>query len=149
MAVTLFDFLSFYNKSGAALQDSLDLTKFANYTLGGLTGLTALAGGGQAGATVLAYGWNEVDTVASNNDSVQLPPAIPNSFVFINNNGASTLAIYAGAGGNGANAGVADQMVAKTTTAKTAATSDITIATGHCTLFVCTTIGVYKQAFDI
>jgi hypothetical protein len=37
------------------------------------TGITALAGGGQTGATLLTAQFNKVSTVASGNDSVALP----------------------------------------------------------------------------
>jgi hypothetical protein len=40
------------------------------------TGITALAGGGQAGATPLTAQISRVDTVASGNDSVGLPKVI-------------------------------------------------------------------------
>jgi hypothetical protein len=152
VAITLFNFLSFYGKSGAELIDAGDLTKLANYTLGTTSGITALAGGGQTGATLLGIGYNEVDTVATNDDSVMLPPAIPGSFCFVNNAGANTLYIYANTS-NPSNvsattgAAIADQMIATNTNAKTAATGDISLASGHCTLFVCTTIGLWKQAF--
>ena len=56
--------------------------------------LTAHAGGTQALATQLVNGLNEVGTTATNNDSVQLPLALPGTVVFVANSGAATLAVY-------------------------------------------------------
>lgn len=47
--------------------------------------LTALAGGGQIGATQLLPGMNEVTVSATNGDSVQLPPAIAGQMVLLVN----------------------------------------------------------------
>lgn len=48
-------------------------------------GLTALANGGQTGATALTADWNRVTTVASAADSVMLPPAVVGKSVFVAN----------------------------------------------------------------
>jgi hypothetical protein len=57
-------------------------------------GLTALAGGGQDGATQLINGLNTVAVCATNADSVQLPPAIEGSVVFVSNAGAADLTVF-------------------------------------------------------
>lgn len=146
MAFSVFNYLtSFYGKSGDALIGREALTNMANWLLGSTNGLVALAGGGQPGATALIPGDNEVDTVATNNDSVQLPLAVPGLTCNINNAGASTLSIYANAAPNTNNASALDQLIAVNTNTKTAAASAITLATGHCTMFLCTTVGVWKQ----
>jgi hypothetical protein len=140
-------YFGWYNKSGPALIPQDGLTTLVNFLFGVTTGLVALAGGGQPGATGLAYGYNEVDTVASNNDSVQLPPALPGTFCTIYAAGVDTLAIYANASPNQNNASVLDQMIAVNTNTKTAAASDITLTAGHTTSFMCTTAGLWKQMF--
>jgi hypothetical protein len=56
--------------------------------------LTAKAGGGQTGATQLINGVNEVTTVASAADSVQLPPAIAGAIVPVANSGAESMTVY-------------------------------------------------------
>jgi hypothetical protein len=61
-------------------------------------GLTALAGGGQAGATQLKLGSNELATVASAADSVQLPSADGNSVVVLRNNGANAAQVFGKSG---------------------------------------------------
>ncbi len=64
-------------------------------------GLTALAGGGQTGATLLQLGTNEVTTVASGSDSVQLPLADGNSVVVVRNAGGSnSLQVFGNQGGS-------------------------------------------------
>ena len=147
MAISLFNFLGFYGKTGAQLIDAQDLTRFANYTLGSVNGIVALAGGAQAGSPVLAYNNNEVLTVATANDAVQLPPAIPGAYVLVNNNATSgnTVRIYAGAAPNVNNANALDQICANATTALTANATPVTLAAGYTCEFTCTTIGVWKR----
>jgi hypothetical protein len=146
MSASVFSyFTSFWNKTGDALIGREALTQLAQFTLGTVNSLTALAGGGQPGATQLAYGDNEVDTVVTNNDSVQLPLALPGAVCDIYNASAQTLSIYANQAPNSNNAQVLDQMVATNTLTKTAAASAITLATGHTTSFMCSTAGLWKQ----
>lgn len=57
-------------------------------------GLTAQASGTQANATPLTYGLNAVDTVATNNDSAQLPAATAGARVYVANNGGATLRVF-------------------------------------------------------
>ncbi|SRR6266568_4695059 len=54
--------------------------------LTGAKSYTALAGGGQTGATLLLDGVNQVDTVVSAADSVMLPYALPGTVVWVLNN---------------------------------------------------------------
>jgi hypothetical protein len=66
-------------------------------------GITAHAGGGQAGAFVLPAQINmlEVDTVASANDSVALPFAVAGSYLLVRNAAASnSMNVYANPGTN-------------------------------------------------
>jgi hypothetical protein len=66
------------------------------------SGITAFAGGGQANATLLQAQANIVSTVASNSDSVKLPPIVstPNqlgsigNMIFITNAASNSLAIF-------------------------------------------------------
>lgn len=53
------------------------------------SGLIAKAGGGQASAVQLFHGLNDVATVASANDSFQLPSARPGGLVFVNQGAAA------------------------------------------------------------
>lgn len=62
--------------------------------LGSVTAITALAGGGQAGATALTKKWNEVTVCASEFDSVKLPAMKIGSRVIIFNNTLNTLSVY-------------------------------------------------------
>lgn len=87
--------------AGNRLIDGGDLLALAKFEFQATTGITALAGGGQTGATPLNYGINRVDTVATNADSVMLPPAIAGAQVTVYNNSANTLQVF----GQPANAG--------------------------------------------
>lgn len=71
-------------------------------------GVTALAGGGQAGATNIGQpnaqgifpAFVEVDTVASAADSVALPFAVAGRMMFIRNAGANSMNVFAQASNN-------------------------------------------------
>ena len=146
MTISVFNFMtSFYGKYGDALIGREALTNLANFVLGNTNGITALAGGAQAGSPVLAYGYNEIDTVATTNDSTQLPVAIPGTMVTVYNAGANTARIYAGTAPNINNASALDQIVANATIAKTANGTSITLASGYTLTFNCYTIGIWKQ----
>lgn len=58
------------------------------------TGLTALAGGGQTGATLLNKAMNIVSTVATGADSVQLPVAYGGQVVYVANAGANSMQVF-------------------------------------------------------
>ena len=57
------------------------------------SGLTALAGGAQAG-TALQYAINRFTTVATGGDSAQLPPATVGREVIVINAGASSMNVF-------------------------------------------------------
>ncbi len=145
MSSTIYNFLSFFGLTGKQLIDAADLTALTKFVAGNSTGVTALAGGAQAGAPVLAYGYNEVDTVASTNDSVQMPFAVAGAMCAVNNMSGNTMRIYAQSAGNPANSGTQDQLIARNTVSLTANGTAITIATGLVIAFVCFTTGQWKQ----
>lgn len=69
--------------------------------------LVALAGGGQAGATLLKYGSNVLTTVAAPADSVILPPAVGSArVVSVDNLGANSANVFPNVGEAIALAGV-------------------------------------------
>ena len=64
-----------------------------------INGLTALAGGGQTGATKLSATFNRITTVASANDSAVLPAAAPGLTITVKNAAASnSMNVYPGVG---------------------------------------------------
>lgn len=75
---------------GDAINDLANLINFAS-----TYSLTALAGGGRPGATQLNNGLNQVTTVASGADSVVLPSAVKGSLVYVINDGASAMQVFA------------------------------------------------------
>ena len=127
-----------------------DLYNLVNEIWGVGSGVVARAGGGIPNATPMTSPgpFNQVATVASNNDSVTMEPAVPGNYEWVDNAGASTLAIYS-LQANAANANnAADVIVPHGSTAANADNVAITLATGHSTLFICFTAGVWKQIAD-
>lgn len=81
---------------GIGLQDPAAINKaMANGLRNYADALTALAGGGQAGATPLVNGINHVTTVATAADSLMLPPAVPGALVIVRNDGANAAQVFA------------------------------------------------------
>jgi hypothetical protein len=82
---------------GGSLSDTTlaEIIGSATIPLGaGYGPLTALANGGQAGATQLQLGLNRLGTVATNGDSVLLPPATPGAIVVVVNAGAASANVF-------------------------------------------------------
>lgn len=71
--------------------------------------LTALAGGGQTGATLLSQAQNVVSVCATGADSCMLPVAEQGDEVWVRNNGAASANVYPQVGGviDGASANAA------------------------------------------
>lgn len=61
-------------------------------------GITALAGGGQTGATNLTGALNRVTTVATAADSVMLPTAKAGMSIFVKNTAANSLNVFPASG---------------------------------------------------
>ena len=117
-------------QSGPRLVDGDALNKNFAYPLSAFKGsITALAGGGRAGSPVLTEILSQVDTTASNNDSVQLPAAMPGMEGALANAGASTLKVYA----NGSD-----------TINGTAGATGVTMTTGQNALLFCAEKGKWR-----
>ena len=59
-----------------------------------VTGLTALAGGGQTGATALTGKLNVVSTVATIADSVQLPACVAGQWITVTNSASNSMNVF-------------------------------------------------------
>ena len=135
---------------GPRLIDGGDLNFFANMFFQVTTGITALAGGGQAGATLLNQGLSRVDTCATNSDSVMLPFAIPGNQCVVYNNTGQTLAIF-GSPANPQNPSAAspqgqgDTIAASTSNTQQATATGITLATAKTAIFYCFVLGQWKE----
>ena len=138
---------SFQSQRGATLVDAQDLGKFFNMVLGAQSGVVAHPGGGIPLAAPLQYGFNSVDTVATAADSVMLPPAIINGWVWVFSGGAASMNIY-NTQANPQNGGVTDVIVPHGAAAANGGAVAIALAVGHCSLFVCVTLGKWKQVAD-
>ena len=94
--------------------------------------LTALAGGGQTGAIALNTGFNELTSVASIADSVQLPAAIAGSAVTLINSGGNASTVYGKEGRTDTIDG-------------TAGATGVSQADGANALYVCVTTGAWHK----
>lgn len=148
MAGSHLAYLSSYQAGrGSGLIDSTEMNKFFNMVLGARNGIVAHAGGGVAAATPLSLGFNSVDTVATAADSLLLPPAIMNAWCWIVNNGAASTSIY-NLQSNGQNGGATDSVILHGATTIVTGSTAVTLASGHSSLFVCMSLGFWKQIAD-
>jgi hypothetical protein len=124
--------------TGPTLQDGNKLNAaIANGLRNYFDAITALAGGGAAGAPQLVYGVNKVTTVASGNDSVQLPPSIPGASVIVENNGGgNSLQVFANVTSS-LPTNVLD------TINGTAGATGVAVANGKTAIFNCTAYGAW------
>lgn len=132
---------------GFALQDGGLLQQMSDrlFSATGASPLTALAGGGLSALTpLLSKGYNRISVCATNADSVVLPLAIPGTAVYVDNDGAADARVYAQTD-NPDNADAADLIVAYNglTGAAAAYQSQATVKSA---LYVCTTLGYWKQS---
>ena len=103
-------------------------------------GIVALAGGGNTSASpapLLVYGQNRIVTVASANDSVQLPPSTPGASVWVHNGDAShSVQVFANLSSSLAS-GVLD------TINGTAGATGVAVASGKDAYFRCYSAGAW------
>lgn len=99
-------------------------------------GLVALAGGGQAGSTLLALGVNFVKTVATGSDSLMLPPAVPGSVLLVKNGGANAAQVFANTQSS-LPSGVED------TINGTAGATGVSVGSGATAMLMCTAYGAW------
>jgi hypothetical protein len=130
---------------GPRLIDGGELQQQANLLFSAQTGIVAAAGGGQANATPLTSALNRVDTIATNSDSVMLPPAVPGQQVTVKNNTANTLAIF-GQVSNALNANsVGDTIATSQSNTQQPTATGITLATTLTARFICFTAGQWQE----
>lgn len=116
--------------TGTDSKDKDMVLKAAFYDLSATDGLTALAGGAQAGVA-LAYQINRFTTVATGGDSAQLPAAKPGRWrVVVNAAAANSMNVFP-ASGESINAIAADSAFA--------------VAANKTALFFCAVAGVWNS----
>jgi hypothetical protein len=138
----LAQFLSFVG--GPRLIDGDELNKQAQELFSYEYGITATAGGGQAGAYQLKRRLNRVETCVTNADSVMLPPAIPGKQVIINNATGQSLQVF-GVVSNAANGNVGDTIAAANSNAQTATAIGVAQLTTTVMEYFCFKLGEWKQ----
>lgn len=134
---------------GPRLIDGQDLLEQANMLWGVTTGITALAGGGQAGATQLQVGLNRVDTATNTgDDSVMLPPAIVGARVVVYNNTAYAIQVF----GQPANAGgglvAGDTIAAHNSNTQQATGTGVSHPSAIEGTYDCYVLGQWKQSYS-
>lgn len=85
--------------NGANTQNQRMIMDVGMMRLGRNTGLTALAGGGQTGATLLSLGMNRFTTVATAGDSALLPTYAGGLVIMVVNATATSMNIFPPTGG--------------------------------------------------
>ena len=131
--------------AGFRLIDGQDLQHLANLEFSTTNGLTALAGGGQSGATPLPSAINEISTVASANDSVALPQALPGTTVVVINDGANSCQVFGQASNPLSTNSAGDTIAAHNSTAQTATGTGVAQASAAVGVYYCFAIGKWKQ----
>lgn len=126
------------------LQDGQLLNQLSADLFSTSSGVTALAGGGQVGATPVFPAFTEVDTVVTNNDSVMLPPALPGQTCVIYNATAQIMSVY-GQVSNVSNAGAGDTIASASTTVQQPTATGVTQAASTMCMYVCMKLGQWKQ----
>ena len=136
-------FISFFRSfiPGYRMIDGSDLLTLVNDLYSYQNGITALAGGGLAGAPIVVNNYSQIDTVATASDSIALPAATPGVEYVVNNNGANTLAVFGSY--NPQNAAL-DTILASGSVGATGAAS-VTQASGKVAVYACYKAGVWKQ----
>jgi hypothetical protein len=122
--------------SGQIINQSAFASVLKNFPRDTQAGITAKASGTQTTAFPLIYGFNQIATVGSANDSVGLPPAVAGSWVFVANDASANAAAIYGALVNPLT-GVGDTIDAVAT-----ATGN-TIAAAKRALFICLVTGAW------
>lgn len=135
---------AFQFNPGFALQDGGLLTQLVNDLYAAKSGIVAFAGGGQVNATPLGQTFNEVDTVATAADSVQLPAALVGSTVVVYNATAVALQVF-GSSSNPSNGGVGDTIAPNTATAQAATAVGVSQAAVKVAIYICFQPGQWKQ----
>lgn len=129
---------------GSRLVDGGDCLALANLVCSYSNSITALAGGGQVGATPLTATFNEVDTAgAGGADSISLPQAIPGSAVCVKNATAYTIAVFGIASNPVTNAG--DTIAAHASNTQQPTATGVTQATALTAWYYCFAAGKWQQ----
>ena len=143
LASVLAYFASFI--PGSRLVDGGDCLAMAKQMFQVTTGITALAGGGQTGATALNIGLNRVDTAgAGGTDSVMLPPAIPGTNVDVYNNTSNSIQVF-GQGPNMGGLAAGDTIASNSSNTQQATATGVSQASAKVGTYYCFAVGQWKQ----
>lgn len=131
---------------GFRLIDGGDLQTLVNAEFSTKAKLTALAGGGQTGATPLPASYNEVDTAgAGGTDSVMLPLALPGANISIYNQTSNSIQVF-GQPANPQNGGAGDTIAAHNSGAQQATATGVSQGGTVVASYICFQLGQWKQS---
>ena len=139
MATTGYLSQNFNFQPGRALLDGSALQKLINILFSVKSGIVALAGGGQVGATPLPAKYNQVATVATAADSVMLPPALGGSEVWLDNLSAAAPQVFGQVG---------DTIAAHNSAAQQPTATGVSHPASTLGCYVCTVPGQWKQSYS-
>jgi len=108
------------------------------------TGFTAFAGGGATNAVQLPLGPSRLDVVATNADSVKLPPAIPGAICIVYNGGAANAQVF-GQQANQGGLAAGDQITINNSVTPAAVATGVVQNTAVMAIYYCFVVGVWKQ----
>lgn len=129
---------------GPKLITGEQLKVVANTVFGSRSGIIAHANGGQANATLLSHGMNTVETVASANDSVMLPLAIPGARCRVANATATSMQVF-GNPSNPNNGGAGDTIAIQGSNTQVATATGVAHANALMLDYQCLKMGQWKQ----
>src|SRR5438105_7298913 len=140
----MIDLFSTFQR-GTRMVDGSELKQLAQLVCRNRSGIIAFAGGGQANATVLGVGINNVETVATAADSVQLPLAIPGTTCTINNATANACQVF-GNPSNPNNAGAGDTIAIQASNTQVATGTGVSHAAASVATYSCIKMGQWKRS---
>lgn len=130
---------------GLRLIDGGDLQQLVAQQFSAKTGITALAGGGQTGATPLPAQYNRVDTAgAGGTDSVMLPLALPGAELTVKNASGQSIQVF-GQPNNPQNAGAGDTIAAASSNTQVATGTGVSQANTKTCQYQCFALGQWQQ----
>lgn len=130
---------------GSRMVDGGELKQLAQMLFSAEDSIVAFAGGGQTGATELTAAINSVGTVATGNDSVKLPLALPGRWIVVSNDAAANSMQVFGQVSNPENGGAGDTIIPIASSTPAATATGVPQAAGDAGIYFCATVGVWKQ----
>jgi hypothetical protein len=132
---------------GSRLVDGGDCLNLVKLQISAVNGITALAGGGQVGATPLTAYLNEVTGAgAGGTDSVMLPLGLPGLEVTVINDSGQSIQVFGQT--LNPNTGLGDTIAPHNSIVQTASATGVTLANAASAVYSCFAPGKWKQQLN-